>query len=136
LDIFHHFQPIYDFVSKKVFGYEALLRCNDSNPEELFTMFINDNKLYELDTLSIRKALEVFNEKNKQDIIFINVYLSTLFHSSFFSFLEEEVMSKIDLKRENIVFEINETRREEELWNLQHLRTVANSRSRISISNR
>jgi EAL domain-containing protein (putative c-di-GMP-specific phosphodiesterase class I) len=104
--MFHHvFQPLYVMENWKVFGYEALLRCQFfKNPELLFRLAMKKNRLYDLDICSIHYALTSFNARYIR--LFLNVYPSTLVHPSFPDFLGK--LNSICFSNQNIVFEINE----------------------------
>lgn len=104
--MFHHvFQPLYALENWDVFGYEALLRCKFfQNPESLFQLAIEKNRLYDLDCCSIYHALTSVNVQNIK--FFVNVYPSTMVHPSFPDFLEK--LKSLRFSNQNIVFEINE----------------------------
>lgn len=110
-EFFHHFQPIYDIQQWKIIGYEGLFRTEKHiNPETTFNLARKEKKLYELDTVSIHKALLTFRDAgyiSRQEKLFLNVYPSTITNPLFFSLInylinEEEVFS------EQIIFEISE----------------------------
>jgi len=89
----------------KVFGYEALLRCKFfKNPELLFRLAIEKNRLYDLDICSVHHALASVNGRHIR--LFLNIYPSTIVHPSFPVFLEK--LESICFPNQNIVFEINE----------------------------
>jgi EAL domain-containing protein (putative c-di-GMP-specific phosphodiesterase class I) len=100
---FHHVcQPIYALETWDIFGYEALLRCKFyQNPEHLFQLALEENRLYELDTCSVEHALSSVEGKQKR--LFVNIYPSTVMHSFFPNFL-----NSIQSTQRKVVFEINE----------------------------
>jgi EAL domain-containing protein (putative c-di-GMP-specific phosphodiesterase class I) len=101
----HVFQPLYVMDNWKVFGYEALLRCEFfENPELLFRLAMEKNRLYDLDICSIHHALTSVNGRHIR--LFLNVYPSTMVHPSFPDFLEN--LKSICFPKRNILFEINE----------------------------
>lgn len=114
---FHHvFQPLYDLNNWKIFGYEALLRCKYfQNPENLFHLAMEKNRLYDLDSSSIYHALKSVNAKNL--LLFVNIYPSTMTHPSFPDFLEK--LKRIRCSNRNLVFEINEA---EKIMDMESLR--------------
>ncbi|KGX93770.1 diguanylate phosphodiesterase [Pontibacillus halophilus JSM 076056 = DSM 19796] len=121
--LFHYYQPLYHLKTEEVYGYEALLRSsNQKNPELLFRHAMNDNLLYKLDTTSIEKALHAYSAVPQQATIFINIFLSTLLHPNFIRFMDS-VRSKMDTSfgPPSIVFELNEAKEEEEMWDVPHL---------------
>lgn len=115
--MFHHvFQPLYILEYWGVFGYEALLRCTVfQNPESLFRLAVEKNRLYDLDCCSIYHALTSVNVRNRR--FFVNVYPSTMVHPSFPNFLEK--LNSICIANQSIVFEINEA---EKIWDMGLLR--------------
>ncbi len=55
---YHVYQPLFSLENWDVFGYEALLRCKFfQNPESLFRLAVEKNRLYDLDCCSIYHAL-------------------------------------------------------------------------------
>ncbi|PWA12698.1 hypothetical protein DCC39_04485 [Pueribacillus theae] len=105
-NFYHVFQPLYDLENWEVLGYEALLRCKFfSNPEELFQLVKEKNRLFELDRLSILRALALLDNFG-YTTLFLNVYPSTLVHPHFPGLLEKQVDRF--LLNHTIVFEINE----------------------------
>ncbi|MCA0972282.1 EAL domain-containing protein [Halobacillus litoralis] len=103
----HHFQPIYHLASWYPIGYEALFRSElTANPAETFQMAREDDQLYELDTLSIKQAIACFyqeNSRHNHDLLFVNVYPSTIVHSGFINFMQRYVK-----QTHSIVLELNE----------------------------
>lgn len=102
----HHFQPIFNINEWKIIGYEALIRVNKFNPEDLFSLAIQSEKLYELDTLSIENAVKYYsNSKNRinDGYLFLNIYPSTILNPNFDSFINEICKNNLQ-----IVLEINE----------------------------
>jgi EAL domain-containing protein (putative c-di-GMP-specific phosphodiesterase class I) len=109
---FHHFQPIYDLVNWRRFGYEALLRTKEfQNPEETFIAAKKQKQLYELDIRSIHKAVLTYRSagfSRKDGYLFINIYPSTILNPSFPTFLNQ-IISNDSLKSQQIVLEISES---------------------------
>ncbi|WP_051331006.1 EAL domain-containing protein [Aneurinibacillus terranovensis] len=101
----HVFQPLYVMKNWKVFGYEALLRCRFfENPELLFRLAMEKNRLYDLDICSIHHALTSVDTRDIR--LFLNVYPSTMVHPTFPDFLGK--LNSVCFSNRNIVFEINE----------------------------
>ncbi|SET47358.1 EAL domain, c-di-GMP-specific phosphodiesterase class I (or its enzymatically inactive variant) [Salinibacillus kushneri] len=111
---FHHFQPIIDIQNQnQTIGYEGLLRSHYiQNPETLFNTAIQKNRLFELDTASIIKAIQSIEDvaeiMDSSVYVFLNVYPSTLLSQTFFSLLKEAFPDGIgsDIR---MVLEINES---------------------------
>lgn len=101
----HVFQPIYNLNTWEKIGYEALLTCEFfQNYELLIKSAINCNRIYDMDTTSIYKALISINLAHEK--LFVSVHISTIMNQSFFIFLEE--LKRSHYVNENIVFNINE----------------------------
>lgn len=120
-DINHVFQPVFSPKQRKVIGYEALMRHDFfPQPDAIFQIARELDKLYLLDSLSIQKAIETFNFGYK-GYLFLNIFPSTLLTSEFLIFIEEMIQkNQIDPKK--IVFELNETVEEENIWNIPSLK--------------
>ncbi len=101
---FHHlYQPLYVLSSWKLLGYEALLRSPFfQDPESLFHLSMEKNRLYELETGSVLKAVSSFTLEPTNKL-FLNIYPSTAIHPSFHLLLDH-----LPYPHHNIVFEINE----------------------------
>ncbi|GAB7388668.1 EAL domain-containing protein [Bacillaceae bacterium] len=106
---FHFFQPLFYLLNRDKCGYEGLLRSEVCrNPEVLFRKAKEARKLYDLDTKSIAKAVLSFCEAGADaDLLFLNIFPSTLMHPCFRSFLEK-LMQNVSITPGQIVFEINE----------------------------
>ncbi|MBE3555115.1 MAG: EAL domain-containing protein [Thermicanus sp.] len=102
--IFHHlYQPLYVLSNWKLLGYEALLRSPFfQDPESLFHLSMRKNRLYELETGSVLKAVSSFTLEPTNKL-FLNIYPSTAIHPSFHLLLDH-----LPYPHHNIVFEINE----------------------------
>jgi EAL domain-containing protein (putative c-di-GMP-specific phosphodiesterase class I) len=113
--IYHVYQPIFNLNNWGVHGYEALLRNSKfQNTEEIFRKARKVGKLYELDTYSISNAISSFEFSNNS-LLFLNVFPSTLVQTSFQRYLRD-LHLKLFFPIHRIVFELNETVIEEELW--------------------
>ncbi|WP_173915236.1 EAL domain-containing protein [Halobacillus sp. Marseille-Q1614] len=106
---FHYFQPIYNLCNWKRVGYDVLFRTDCSmNTREAFQMAMDEEKLYELDTMSIRKAVEYYNQEgftSFNGLLFLHVFPSTLRHPSFVRFLKELLH---DHNKQEVILEINQ----------------------------
>lgn len=116
---FHHFQPIFDLSSNNKLGYEALLRSEKySNPQMIFNQALKENKLYDLDSRSIHKAISTYDSAGftkKEGILFVNVIPSTISNPNFQTFLNQIIIN-YSIKRQEktfykhkIVLEISES---------------------------
>jgi EAL domain-containing protein (putative c-di-GMP-specific phosphodiesterase class I) len=107
--IYHAFQPIYNLSQWNLYGFEALLRCADYNPETMFQNALSEGSLFELDTFSISEAvLSFFRSPNYNSLLFINAFPSTLIHPHFLEKMAQLIqLNPINPKR--IIIEINES---------------------------
>ncbi|OIJ13372.1 hypothetical protein BKP35_09050 [Anaerobacillus arseniciselenatis] len=118
---YHHFQPIINLKSDKVFGYEAFIRCREyASPEQLFREVSNHHELFLLDTYSIEQAIINFSSFDHEGLLFLNVFPSTLLNKHFPKFVEKVLDNRYSLKG-RIIFEINESFEEDHLWNFDAL---------------
>lgn len=109
----HYYQHIYKTDCSAVIGSELLFRAEEGNPEFIFQMAREENKLFELDTKSINKAFQSYFSQNQislDGILFVNIFPSTVIHSKFPSFVAH-LLDRFPESRENVVFEIIETER-------------------------
>ncbi|MGG4444772.1 EAL domain-containing protein [Brevibacillus fortis] len=117
------FQPLLHLRSGQFFGYEALLRSSThQSPEFLFRKARSEGHLYELDTLSMKKAIEVYftnvTSFDHAPLLFINVFPSTLINPAFLSFISEDLFGSWNNR---IVLEINEANEEDKMWEIRLL---------------
>lgn len=119
----HVFQPIYSLPTGTVLGYESLIRGEQiKNPQLLFAMARNQQKLFELDVSSVMKSMFRFDQwissRQTANCLAVNIYPSTLLHPSFL-FLLDEVMKRVNLPAGSIIFELNEAETVENVKELQ-----------------
>jgi EAL domain-containing protein (putative c-di-GMP-specific phosphodiesterase class I) len=117
------FQPLVHLATGQFFGYEALLRSSTHHsPDFLFRKARSEGQLYELDTLSMKKAIEsYFTSVTFHDyvpLLFINVFPSTLLNPAFLSFITEGLFGSWNSR---IVLEINEANEEDKMWEIRLL---------------
>ncbi|MFD1708894.1 EAL domain-containing protein [Siminovitchia sediminis] len=112
---YHFFQPIYYLNDGEKLGYEVLLRSRAfPNPEIAFQIAKKENKLFELDSRSIFKAISTYQSSGKNEILFVNVFPSTISHPGFKAFLNQVDTSNF-MSRQQVVFEISEAEPVEDL---------------------
>jgi len=117
----HKYQPMWNLDAKEIFGYEALLRIKGNSSrftdiEGIFHEARMEGCLYELDTSSIESAVKHFPLwPLNRELLFINIYPSTLMNDRFHSFLIY-IINVYSVVPEKIVFELNETIEEEHIW--------------------
>lgn len=124
INIHHVFQPIIDITTNQVFGYEMLLRSKEiESPEQLFAYAEKQNKLFDLDILSIERAFQTINDSQSMLEglhLFINILPSTIGNPASLSILQR-IKSSLNFNINNIVFEITEERKEAELMMCKHM---------------
>ncbi|NQF13149.1 EAL domain-containing protein [Brevibacillus sp. HB1.3] len=118
------FQPLVHLTTGQFFGYEALLRsATHRTPEALFRKARAEGYLYELDTLSMKKAIESYSTRvtflDHAPLLFVNVFPSTLLNPAFLSFITEGCLFRLWSRR--IVLEINEANEEDKMWEIRVL---------------
>ncbi|MBO8155881.1 MAG: EAL domain-containing protein [Bacillaceae bacterium] len=108
---FHNvYQPLYDLKKGQVIGFESLFRLNTGhNPEQVFQTAREEGCLYDLDTASAYHSVMDFSKlfHTTGEKLFVNLFPSTLLHSSFSSFINQ-LVNTVQLNPENMVIEINE----------------------------
>ena len=123
-NVHHAYQPIYSLLDDCVFGYESLIRNPEiKNPEVLFSLAMQQDRLFDLDILSIVNSIYTFERQSKDSIaprLSVNVFPSTLLEPAFLIKLDI-LMSNVSLKPDQITFELNEA---ESVMSLNKLKTV------------
>ncbi|WP_182199810.1 EAL domain-containing protein [Paraliobacillus salinarum] len=108
----HHFQPIFCTNSQEKIGYEVLLRSNlHDSPLYTFQEAKKANRLYDLDTMSIEKAVATFCSSvisKYKAVLFLNVFPSTIVQHNFEHFLESVLVDN-EISKEQVVLEISES---------------------------
>jgi EAL domain-containing protein (putative c-di-GMP-specific phosphodiesterase class I) len=131
---FHHYQPIYDLKEERIAGYEVLLRTTVyPNHESTFSLAKKRNRLYELDSRSIHKAIQTYQSAGfteKEGKLFLNVFPSTLLNKNFLSFIKN-IMNNDALKSQHLVLEITE---QEPITNFNVLKKIRASLKEMGIS--
>lgn len=109
------FQPIISLKNGSVLGHEALSRITcDSiirNPEMLFQIAGEYNRLWELELLCRTKALEAafkFMNPPYSKMLFINVNPNTMHDDKFKKGFTKECLMQFHIMPQNIIFEITE----------------------------
>lgn len=106
----HSFQPIYDIRNWMIAGYEGFLRSNDYlNPEFAFSDAKKAGRLYELDSQSIHKAIQAYQQAGytrNDGFLFLNIFPSTIIDEAFIPFAKE-LMTDPHLINQQIVLEVS-----------------------------
>lgn len=114
-----HYQPIVSIITKAVIGFEGLSRGkidDDSNlisPLEMFKKAAEDHKTIELDRTCREKVLKNFANihlKNKNLLLFMNIDASIITEDIVGSSLIINLVNELNLKPENIVIELVESK--------------------------
>lgn len=114
---YNEYQPLWSSSTDSIFAYEALIRTTPRvNPLQIFEYGREKGHLYKFDTTFILNAIKEFPKTYfKSYFLFINIFPSTIIHSSFSNFILE-ILSKYPEIKGRIVFEINEDPHEEIHW--------------------
>ncbi|MDV2581922.1 EAL domain-containing protein [Alkalibacillus haloalkaliphilus] len=108
---FHHvFQPIYNLTEDQIIGYEALFRSSLFDaPEQAFHSADSYDQLFELDKLSVIKAVKYFSDYRleEDELLYINVFPSTVGRPEFVPFIIDLVNST-SLRKRQVVIELVE----------------------------
>lgn len=106
------FQPIVDFQSQSILGYESLIRGpSDSalhNPVMLFDVARREGALTELDLLCKRKGIYEFKAKCLAGKLFLNTTPQGLLEPDHRTGLTLEYLLKVGIRPENVVIELTE----------------------------
>lgn len=108
------FQPIVSLRDGTILGHEALSRITSQceiNIENLFAIASMNNRLWELELLCRKKALEaayIFMKPPYQKKLFINVNPNIMHDESFRKGFTKDYLREFNICPENIVFEITE----------------------------
>lgn len=106
------FQPIVDLQNLEVFGYEALSRGPEdsefSDPTILFMIASECGLSFELDRLCRHMALIRVPELSTDKKIFVNTLGMTIHDPEFRGIYLKELLKDLDIKPENVIFEISE----------------------------
>ncbi len=113
---FLEFQPIVETHSKKMVGFESLLRFNDKHrmffPSEIIQHAEKFNMIEALDRLVIKQSFEAYRtfKKNKIPFSFLSINISSreVHNTTFLSFISE-MLSAYEIAAEDIVIEFTET---------------------------
>ncbi|MGG0719582.1 EAL domain-containing protein [Robertmurraya massiliosenegalensis] len=121
--LYTYYQPLYLLEKHTLFSYESLLRSeNEIPPNILFETARLDSQVNILDRIAIKKGLSSFHIQ-ENIFLFLNVFPSTLIQEDFFDFLDQN-LDQFGIRKNRIVFEINETISEANNWNMSELKRV------------
>ena len=109
------FQPIISLSDGSILGHEALSRitCTGAidNPEMLFSIAGDYNRLWDLELLCRTTALEAaykFMMPPYNKILFLNVNPNTMHDEKFIKGFTKEFLMQFQMKPQNVIFEITE----------------------------
>lgn len=113
------FQPICKTTNWDTSAYESLFRPNELlDIEYIFQEARQQNKLFDLDILSIRNSVMEFKPYFALGIqLFVNIFPSTMLHHLFPEFFTKLLKDFPEIKNK-LVFELSEVKEEELIWNL------------------
>lgn len=106
------FQPIISLKNGEVIGYESLSRgpknSNFYSPLSLIKIAEEENKLWELELLFRKKAIEKAYSLDKNKLLFINVDPNIIKNSKFEKEFTSCYLEKYNISPQSIIFEITE----------------------------
>lgn len=110
--IFTVFQPIVDMQTLEIIGHEALSRgpgnTEFDSPLLLFTFASECGLSFELDRLCRKTAFETVRHLKTDKKIFVNTLTMTIHDPEFRGVYLEELLKDIEIKPENVIFEVSE----------------------------
>lgn len=111
-DITCKYQPILDFRTGDIHGWEALSRGPQGSPFEspfmMFEMAEQLGSLFSLERICRKKAIENLGPILKQQRLFLNIHPKTMADPSFTPGRTMQLLDAAGLRAENVVFEITE----------------------------
>ena len=113
-DFFHYSQNLYNINNWTKIGSEMFLRSKTGKPKAIFYAARIADRLYELETKSIIKALNIYYFLNmtSKELLFINISLSTILHTEFPNLIKMLTVQYPNIKY-HIVFEIIKSKKHE-----------------------
>jgi diguanylate cyclase (GGDEF)-like protein len=106
------FQPIFDFSNGSIMAWEALSRGpRDSclySPSVLFDFAEQVGELFSLENVCREKAIQRIGSLQKGKKLFLNIHPRTLVDPKFTPGRTLDLLEKVGLRPENVVFEITE----------------------------
>jgi EAL domain-containing protein (putative c-di-GMP-specific phosphodiesterase class I)/GGDEF domain-containing protein len=107
-----HFQPIVRLADGEIVGYESLSRGREGSPLysplDLLKIAEEENKLWELELLFRKKALEKSVPLSPDKLLFINVDPNIIRDSNFRKGFTREFLLEYGISPKSVVFEITE----------------------------
>lgn len=131
-DFYHVYQPIFDIQNDAIFGYEGLFRTKyNLNPEDIFLMAKKNERLYELDSRSVHKALLTYSNVGsslRSKNLFFNVFPTTI-TNPLFNTLINKIINENHITSQQLIMEINEN----EIIDFEETKKVINHLKNIGI---
>ncbi|CAH0346416.1 EAL domain-containing protein [Bacillus sp. CECT 9360] len=119
------YQPLWNITNWRVYGYEGLLRTQLDEvfkPEDLFHQARLEGTLFEIEICLIKNYISNYPLfRTKPELLFLNIFPSSLLHPEFECFIEE-LLKEHPYISGRIVFEINETMEEYHTWQVPELK--------------
>lgn len=123
-----YFQPIVEAHTKRIYGYEALIRGVHPDgtlmyPDELFSKSARNDMNFRLDKLCRESALKTSAVKNIHQKVFINFLPTAIYDPKFCLQSTIKWANQLEFDPKNIVFEVVES---ESVEDKKHLKTILN----------
>jgi len=107
------FQPIIALDSRRILGYEALIRGPQSSPlhtpDQLFSVARASNQLAALEFACRSASCEKFMELNLSGKLFLNMTPLSFTDSQYRDGVTREILQRVGLSPERVVFELTES---------------------------
>ncbi len=120
-----YFQPIIDLSNDKTHAYEVLARLKGNNGEiisayKFISLAEKIGKIKDIDKAIIKKALEKKVEKNIKEKLFLNLSAKDISDNDFWDYIFS-VIKELNIKSDDIVFELTEREAVKEISEIQSL---------------
>lgn len=106
--IYHCFQAVWDIKTWKIYGYEALIRHDGfDSANDLVHMAQQQDTLFDLELMSLSKAIQVHTSFAPSSCLFLKIHPSTILHADFENRVES-YMETQQLESPRFILELTE----------------------------
>lgn len=121
IDFSMAFQPIVDFKTKHVWGYEALVRGINNQPASFILNQIDATRIHSFDQIIRSKAIRLANDLRFDQILSINFLPNAVYNPQNCIQSTLSVCDELNFDKKRIMFEVTET---EKITDHQHLKNI------------